>query len=203
VVKKAPKKTSPKKKTALKSDPPTETSSGLQVERVPVDTLTIDAENARTHSDAQIEHLMASLQEFGQFPTILVGSDDVIIKGNGTYEAAKRLGLQVVDVIRIPLSGAAARAYSIADNRLGDESDWDLQKLEEQLAELQKANWNLEAIGWDSQALADILQWEIDGIVENDPAASIPPEQFPEIGEDLKTEHECPKCGYKWSGQQT
>jgi hypothetical protein len=28
-----------------------------------------------------------------------------------------------------------------------------------------------------------------------------PPEEFGEYGEDIQTEHRCPRCGYVWSGK--
>jgi Zn finger protein HypA/HybF involved in hydrogenase expression len=31
-------------------------------------------------------------------------------------------------------------------------------------------------------------------------AEEVAPETFPEYNEDVATDHQCPKCGYKWSG---
>jgi hypothetical protein len=36
---------------------------------------------------------------------------------------------------------------------------------------------------------------------EEVPPAADPPEEFGEYGEDIATEHRCPKCGYQWSGK--
>ena len=57
------------------------------------------ANNARTHSDAPIRQIMASIDKFGFVNPILVGTDHVIIAGQGRLMAAMRLGLESVPVI--------------------------------------------------------------------------------------------------------
>lgn len=142
-----------KKKAAKKRDI-------LSIERVPIDSVVPDPDNARLHSDEQLDDLKASLARFGQLPTIFVSADGVIIKGNGTWEAAKRAGFSEVDIIRVPFKGDEARAYAIADNRLGETSEWDLDKLNEQLKELFTADWHMPELGWDQAALESVLGWE-------------------------------------------
>lgn len=66
-----------KKKVAKKP------SDLLTIERVPIDSITPDPKNARLHSDEQLEDLKASLNRFGQLPTIFVDADGTVIKGNG------------------------------------------------------------------------------------------------------------------------
>jgi ParB-like chromosome segregation protein Spo0J len=55
--------------------------------------------NSRTHSDAQIAQIAASIKEFGWTNPILVSGDDSIIAGHGRLMAARKLGMEEVPVI--------------------------------------------------------------------------------------------------------
>ena len=77
------------------------------------------ARNPRTHSDAQIAQIAASIAEFGFNNSILVDTNAGIIAGHGRLLAAQKLGLEEVPVIVLDhLSEAQKRAYIIADNQL-------------------------------------------------------------------------------------
>ncbi|MBF0098854.1 MAG: ParB N-terminal domain-containing protein, partial [Magnetococcales bacterium] len=92
----------------------------------PVDRLIPYAANARTHSDAQVDKVAASIKEFGFTSPILVDGKDGIIAGHCRLMAARKLGLEQVPVIILDhLSDAQRRAYILADNRLALDSGWD------------------------------------------------------------------------------
>jgi ParB-like chromosome segregation protein Spo0J len=57
------------------------------------------AANSRTHSDAQVAQIAASIKEFGWTNPILVSGDDSIIAGHGRLMAARKLGMEEVPVI--------------------------------------------------------------------------------------------------------
>src|ERR1700674_1368960 len=98
----------------------------LQVESWPIERLIPYARNARTHSDAQIAQIAASIREFGFNNPILVDSASGVIAGHGRLLAARKLGLEEVPVIVLDhLSEADKRAYIIADNRLAELAGWD------------------------------------------------------------------------------
>ena len=91
----------------------------LHVEYRKVETLIPFAGNPRTHSDAQVAKLAASIVEFGWTNPILVDGSQGIIAGHGRLAAARKLGLAEVPVIELGhLTLAQKRAYVIADNRL-------------------------------------------------------------------------------------
>lgn len=92
----------------------------------PITSRTPYAQNARRHSDKQIDLLARSIQAFGFVNPILVDASGVIVGGHGRYEAAQRLGLETVPVVELAhLSPDEVRAYRIADNRIAELSDWD------------------------------------------------------------------------------
>src|SRR5579883_3139817 len=80
---------------------PPETSQAMarRIELWPVDKLVPYARNARTHSDAQVAQIAASIAEFGFTNPILAGSDGVIVAGHGRLAAARKLGLEMVPVV--------------------------------------------------------------------------------------------------------
>ena len=91
----------------------------LAVEYRPASALIPFAKNARTHSDAQVAQIAASIREFGWTNPILVDGDNGIIAGHGRLLAARKLGMGAVPVIELAgLSEAQKRALIIADNKL-------------------------------------------------------------------------------------
>ncbi len=91
--------------------------------------------NARTHGEAQIAQLAASIKEFGFTCPVLIDEKNVIVAGEGRWRAAQKLQLDTVPCIVLTgLSEAQKAAYAIADNKLGLNAGWDTDRL---VAELQ------------------------------------------------------------------
>jgi DNA modification methylase len=134
------------------------------------------ANNARTHSDAQIKQIMASIDKFGFVNPILVGTDHVIIAGQGRLMAAMRLGLESVPVIVLAhLTPAQRRALAIADNQLALNAGWNEELLHSELAALREEDFDLDCIGFAEQDLARLLE------MQDVPAALGDAETIPEI----------------------
>jgi len=133
----------------------------LNVEYRKVETLIPFARNPRTHSDAQVAKLAASIVEFGWTNPVLVDGSNGIIAGHGRLAAARKLGLSEVPVIELGhLTQAQKRAYVIADNRLALDAGWDEEMLAAELAELSEAGYDLDLTGFDADELADIMSGE-------------------------------------------
>jgi ParB-like chromosome segregation protein Spo0J len=98
----------------------------LSVVYFPPQQLTAHANNARTHSKAQIRKIADSIRLFGFTNPILIDAANTIVAGHGRVSAAKLLGLDQVPTIRLEaLTPSQIRAYVIADNRLALDADWD------------------------------------------------------------------------------
>jgi site-specific DNA-methyltransferase (adenine-specific) len=95
-----------------------------------------DPANVRTHNEKNIEAIMASLTRFGQQKPIIIDSENVVRAGNGTLEAATKLGWDKIDTVISSLEASELTAYAIADNRTAELAEWDLEGLETQLGEL-------------------------------------------------------------------
>ena len=91
----------------------------LAVVSLPVAALVPYAENARTHSPAQVAQIASSIAEFGFVNPVLVDGSGVLVAGHGRVMAAKRLGMASVPAIRLAhLTEPQARALRLADNHV-------------------------------------------------------------------------------------
>jgi ParB-like chromosome segregation protein Spo0J len=122
----------------------------LQIDYESVEALIPYAANSRTHSDAQVAQIAASIKEFGWTNPILIDGDNSIIAGHGRLMAARKLGMAEVPVIRIDhLTKAQQRALVIADNKLSLNAGWDEELLKIELQELDALKFDLTLTGFD------------------------------------------------------
>ncbi len=102
-----------------------------------IEVLRPHSANPRSHSPKQVSELARSIKTFGFNVPILVDPTLRIIAGHGRLLAAQELGWREVPTILLAhLSEAKARAFMIADNRLGEGAVWNNGLLLEQLTEL-------------------------------------------------------------------
>jgi ParB-like chromosome segregation protein Spo0J len=132
------------------------------IEHWPLDRLRPYERNPRTHSSDQVARLAASLVEFGWTLPLLVSGDGALVAGHGRLEAARRLGLDTVPVIRLDhLSDAQRRAYLIADNQLALDAGWDEERLTTELHALNGDGFDLDLLGF-AEAELDRLMAPLD-----------------------------------------
>ena len=130
----------------------------IQIEYKKADSLIPYANNSRTHSDAQVAQVAASIREFGFTNPILIDERNGIIAGHGRLMAANKLGLDEVPTIMLNgLSDAQRKAYVIADNKLALNSSWDMDLLKLELESLSELNLDLSLLGFDEIELADMF----------------------------------------------
>jgi ParB-like chromosome segregation protein Spo0J len=129
-----------------------------RIELWPIDRLRPYERNPRTHSDAQVDQIAASMVEFGWTNPVLVDEQGGILAGHGRLLAARKLGLAEVPVIRFEhLSEAQKRAYLIADNQLALQAGWSEELLGAELAWLRDERFDLDLVGFDATELERLL----------------------------------------------
>src|SRR6266699_5686266 len=117
-----------------------------------IDKLIPWARNPRTHSDAQIAQIAASIREFGFNSPILVDSNAGIIAGHARLLAARKVQLNEVPVVVLDhLSETEKRAYILVDNRLAVNAGWDDEMLRLELAVLREEELNFDLLGFDDE----------------------------------------------------
>jgi ParB-like chromosome segregation protein Spo0J len=148
----------------------------LQIAWRPLGELIPYARNPRTHSDAQVAQIAASIREFGWTVPILVDGANGIIAGHGRVLAARKLGLERVPVIELAhMTEAQKRAYVLADNQLALNAGWDDALLRLELADLWELGFDLGLIGFGEGELERLLSGESKaGLTEDDDAPALP-----------------------------
>ena len=121
-----------------------------KVYRVALDKLIPYENNAKKHSQKQLDKLSQSISEFGFIAPVLIDGDNNIIAGHGRVEAAKQIGLDKVPCVRVEgLTDKQRRAYILADNKLSEFGEWDIEMVHAELDALFDADlgeFNLESL---------------------------------------------------------
>jgi hypothetical protein len=145
--------------------------------------------NARTHPPAQIKLLAELLKRFGPDQDIVVDEKGVILKGHGRKLAAIEAGLARFPVTqRVGLTENDKAAMRIADNQVALLAGWDSELVRFEITKLQRDEYPIELLGFGEAQLVSFM------------TTPQPPSAFGTFDETIETAHECPKCGYKWSG---
>jgi DNA modification methylase len=167
----------PPKSKAAAAEPPASTAdvdiaqAVLAAEFKPIDTLIAYARNARTHSDAQVDQIAASIVEFG-FTNPVLADDKGIVAGHGRVMGARKVYAsgQVIKLpngVAIPpgtvpvlncagWSEAKRKAYVLADNQLALNAGWDKELLALEFADLAALDFNFDVMGFDKAFVDEI-----------------------------------------------
>ena len=151
---------------------------------VPVEALIPYALNSRTHSDAQVAQLAASIREFGFTNPILVDEQSNLIAGHGRLLAARKLGLtEVPAVVVTGMDDRKRRALIIADNKLALNAGWDEEALRVEMEDL-GADYG-ELMGFSQEELSDILNAvePTEGLTDEDAVPEAPSEPVTRPGD--------------------
>lgn len=148
---------------------------------VPVAQLALDPANARLHPERNLSSIEASLRTYGQRKPIVVRRQGMVVEaGNGTLDAARRLGWTHLAAVVVDDDPITATGYAISDNRTAELAEWDDEVLARLLRDLRAEEVDLDALGWSDADLANLLA-DLDGEGEvpegEDPGATEPPEE--------------------------
>ena len=147
-------------------------------EDVEIEKLKPYKNNARTHSDEQIEKIAKSMKEFGFIDPVLVDGNLNVIAGHGRILGAKKLGMREVPCLIIEdLTEEQKRAYIIADNRLAEDAGWDKELLKIELEDLKNMNFDITLTGFEledfdfSMDETEVIEDEFDETVPEEPTS--------------------------------
>jgi ParB-like chromosome segregation protein Spo0J len=167
----------------------------LRLEYVPISELKAWKKNPR-RNDAAAEKLTGLLSEYGFINPIIATPDKVIRAGHTRLKAAANTDLTELPVIYVDFgSEAKAEMFALADNRASEWAEWD----EDALADL--LSQRKELPDQKMAALSGFERTEIEGLRAGGALGADAPEEFPEVDENIETQHQCPKCKYEWSGK--
>ena len=163
----------------------------LKIEYLPIEKLKPYEKNARKHKKLDVDNIAMSIEKYGMNDAIGIwGKDNIIVEGHGRLEACKKLGIDMVPVVRLDhLTDEQRREYAIAHNAAAELSEWDLDILGEELAELDLSGFDFD-FGFDD---------EEETITSESKEATGAVEYGTEDFSDEKFECECPRCGFKFN----
>lgn len=166
-----------------------------KVERRKVSELVPYARNARTHSDAQVRQIAASIEEWGWTNPILVDENGGLIAGHGRLMAADKLGIKDVPVmVARGWTDAQKKAYILADNQLALNAGWDTEMLSLELKDLE-GEFDLDLIGFGEDFLAGLLIDGTEGLTDPDEIPDVPDEPQAKLGDVYKLGKHRLVCG--------
>jgi hypothetical protein len=169
----------------LGSARPTRPWPAEHIERRAIERLIPYADNARLHSEADIDKLAHSLRRWGWTNPVLVDEKGELICGHARVRAAAKLGLSSIPVmVARGWSEEEKRAYRLADNQLTPRGSWDLELLGRELQEIGSADFDLGLIGFEPDRLARILAGlGSSSLTDPDSVPAIPAEPVSRPGE--------------------
>lgn len=94
-------------------------------------------ENNPRKNDAAVQYVANSIREFGFKQPIVIDRNGVIVAGHTRYKAAIELGLEEVPcIMAYDLTDEQVKAYRLADNKVAEASEWNLDLLNKELDDL-------------------------------------------------------------------
>ena len=157
----------------------------MKIQEVAVSTLIPYAKNSRTHDDAQVAQIAASIKEFGFRNPILVDGVSVIA-GHGRLLAAQKLKLDKVPTLDCSdMTPSQKKAYIIADNKIALNAGWDNAMLTIELKDLEDEGFDLTLTGFDDKeldALLNVIEGT-DGLTDEDAVPDVPEEPKTKLGD--------------------
>ena len=143
--------------------------------------------NAKIHNEEHVERIAESIKAFGFVSPVLIDKDFNILAGHGRVLAAEKLNIETVPCVFIEgLSETQRKAYILADNKLGEIAEWNIDVLNAELKRLTDAGIDISITGFD---LNNEVQQELNEGVEI---------SIDSLNDD-NFRHECPECGFRFN----
>lgn len=163
----------------------------LKIHIFDIDTI-IPYENNPRINDGAVDYVAKSIKEFGFKVPIVVDQNNVIVAGHTRFKACKKLGIKEVPcIIADDLTDDQIKAYRIADNKVAEYSEWDIELL---ISEINDINIDTEWLGFEFEDLEDD---DIDDIEVNEDEfeLEVPEESTTKRGDIFKLGHHVLMCG--------
>ncbi len=129
-----------------------------KLEMVKVSELIPYVNNARTHSQEQVNKLRSSLREFGFVNPVIIDQDKNVIAGHGRLMAAKEEGITEVPCVLVDyLTEAQKKAYILADNRYAQDAGWDEELLRLEIEALEGMDFDVSLTGFNEDEISDLF----------------------------------------------
>ena len=145
-------------------------------------------ENNPRKNDKAISPVAESIKNFGFKVPIVIDKNDVIVCGHTRFEAAKKIGMDVVPcIIADDLTDEQIKAFRLADNKVSELSEWDVDLLVEELKDI--SDIDMTTFAFDVGVFEETTEQKINDGEEIDPGEY----------DDETFDCECPRCGFRFN----
>ena len=165
----------------------------MEIKYLETDKILPYINNPRKNLNA--DKVASSIKEFGFQQPIVVDKEMIIIVGHTRHQAAKLLGLEKVPVLVADLPPLKAKAYRIADNRLNEDSEWDMGLLNLEFTDLLDNNFEMENLGFDDKELERLIVGDEKGLTDEDEVPEAPEKPIAKSGDIWKLGEHRLMCG--------
>ena len=157
----------------------------MEIKMIKVDDLKPYENNPRFNDEA-VEYVAKSIKEFGFKVPIVIDKNGVIVAGHTRYKASLELGLKEVPcIVADDLTDEQIKAFRLADNKVGEKSEWNFDLLNDELEKI--LNINMDDFGFLKNEEVEVENIDVD-------------EYFTD--ESNEKEITCPNCGYKGKAEE-
>ena len=173
-----------------KSTPSAPPTAALVIEHVDPASLVPHPKNPRTITARARAALRRGIEQFGLVdPLVVQRSTRTVLGGHQRLDVAQELGHATVPVVWVDVEGAEADALLILLNNPNAQGEWDYSMLSDMMASLNVDDFDVTLTGFDAADISELMKEPSGGTA------------FPDKGDDIETQYECPSCAYKWSGK--
>lgn len=130
----------------------------LELEYLNPETLIMDDMNPRTHPESMLRKLAESVEHYGFIDPILITKDRKVVAGHGRLKIALKKGLKTVPTITLPLTDIQATAYGIFDNKISENSRWQMKLLNDIINDMTMELYDVRQTGFDDVELREIIR---------------------------------------------
>jgi hypothetical protein len=167
---------------------------------IKVDDLKPHPKNPRDHTEEQVKEIAKSIKAHGWGRPIIISSDYYILAGEGAYLAAT----EELHLLSVPYKflepkrkhdEPEAISYMLADNKLGEKSDWNYGKLETNFKDLKVAGFDVTLTGFEDVEVKELqVGLNFGGDVDLNDKEPLPKPKLPKEENHVGIV-KCPKCG--------
>ena len=165
----------------------------MKIQQIQIDKVIPYHNNPR--KDQAVDKVASSINEYGFQQPIVVDKKMIVIVGHTRLLASKKLGLSKVPIVIADLTETQAKAYRIADNRINEDSNWDMELLSLEIAGLSEENFNLDLLGFDSSELDNLLENDEEYLTDEDDVPEPPKEPQAKLGDIYQLGEHRLMCG--------
>lgn len=134
----------------------------LNLIQMNIDDLILYENNPR-NNDGAVDAVAASINSFGFKVPIIIDKNNVVVCGHTRVKASKKLGMtEVPCIVADDLNEEQIKAFRLADNKVSELAEWDMDKLAEELKQIDMDMLQFGFEDLENSLERDVLEDEFD-----------------------------------------